>query len=83
MYKLTFIANCIYKLETENLCVSFQSSIVFLCKNSLCKYLTKLNTFLVKAVDIPQESLEHHFIFEVCQEGTDCFWFYLVCVDEA
>jgi hypothetical protein len=31
----------------------------------LGKYFTKLDTFLVKAVDIPYEALEHNLVLEV------------------
>ena len=42
-------------------------------KYLLCKYLAELYAFLVKAVDIPYKALEHYFVLEVCQKGTQSF----------
>ena len=44
-----------------------------MCKDTFCKNFTKLYTFLVKAVYIPYESLEHNLIFKVSEECTKCF----------
>ena len=43
-----------------------------MCKHLLGKNLTELYTFLVKAVDIPDEALEHYFVLKVRKDGTDC-----------
>ena len=44
-----------------------------MCKHSLCKYLSELNAFLVKAVHIPEEALEHHLILKMSKESSDRF----------
>ena len=43
-------------------------------KYTFCKYFSKLNTFLVEAVHIPYESLEHDFILKVCKKCAECLW---------
>ena len=35
----------------------------------LCKYFTELYAFLVKAVDVPYEALEHNLVLEVSKHG--------------
>ena len=39
-------------------------------KNTFCKDFTKLYAFLIKAVQVPYESLEHNLVFEVSKKGT-------------
>ena len=36
----------------------------------LCQHLAQLNAFLVKAVQVPCEALEHHLVFKVCKQST-------------
>ncbi len=40
-------------LDIQQITEYFQCSVCLMCKNTFCKDFTKLNTFLVKAVDIP------------------------------
>ena len=54
-----------------------------MCKYTFCKYFTKLYTFLVKAVYVPQESLEHNFVLEVSKKCTKRFRCYLITNDDA
>ena len=50
----------------------------------LCsKYFTKLNTFLIEAVDIPYKSLEHNLVFKVCKKCSKCFRSKLFTYDDA
>ena len=54
-----------------------------MCKYLLCKYLSKLYTLLIKAVDIPYEALEHNLVLEVCQKCAKCLWSKLITDDDA
>ncbi len=54
-----------------------------MCKYLLCKYLAKLNAFLVEAVNIPKEALEHYLVLEVCKNGPQCFGCKLLSDDDA
>ena len=36
-----------------------------MCKNLLCKNFAELNAFLIEAVYIPKEALEHNLVFKV------------------
>ena len=39
-----------------------------MCQDTLCQHFSKLNALLVKAVDVPQESLEHHLILKMSKK---------------
>ena len=52
-------------------------------KNAFCKDFTKLYTLLVEAVYVPQESLEHNFVFEVSKKCTEACRIYLLADDDA
>ena len=52
-------------------------------KYFLSQYLSELNAFLIEAVEIPQESLEHDLILEVGEERTECFRCKLITDDYA
>ena len=41
-----------------------------MCKNTFCKNLTKLYTFLVEAVQVPYKALEHDLVLKVCKKRT-------------
>ena len=78
-----FIINLISRSDIQKVAEYFQCSVCLVCKNTFCKDFTKLNAFLVKAVYIPQESLEHNFIFEVCKECAKACRIYLLADDDA
>ena len=72
--------------ESENakqLAVLCQSTVCILCENCLGQDLTELYAFLVEAVDIPCEALEHNFILEMSEDGAECFRCQLVSYDDA
>ena len=52
-------------------------------QNAFCKDFTKLYTFLVEAVYVPQESLEHDLILEVCKQCSQRLRIYLISDDDA
>ena len=43
----------------------FQCTVCIVCKDTFRKDFTELNTFLVEAVQVPYEALEHDFVLEV------------------
>ena len=51
----------------------FQRPVRFMRKNPLCQHLPQLYSFLVKAVQVPQEALEHHLVFKMRQQRAKCF----------
>ena len=67
-----------YRLDVKQITEYLQRTICLVCKYLLCKYLTKLNTFLIEAVDVPQESLEHNLVLEMCKQCTKCLWIKLL-----
>ena len=52
-------------------------------QNAFCKDFTKLDAFLVEAVYVPQESLEHDLILEVCKQCSQRLRIYLISDDDA
>ena len=52
-------------------------------QNAFCKDFTKLYALLVKAVYVPQESLEHDLILKVCKQCTQRLRIYLLSDDDA
>ena len=45
-------------------------SICVMCKNTFCKDFSKLNAFLVEAVQVPYEALEHDLVLKVSKKCT-------------
>ena len=64
------ITSC-QQLNIQKLSILSKSAFCLMCKNSLCKYLTKLNTFLIEAVDVPYKSLEHNLVLKVSKKCTE------------
>ena len=54
-----------------------------MCKHALCQNLSKLYAFLIEAVHIPQEALEHNLVLKVCQKCSERLWVYLLTDDDA
>ena len=52
-----------------------------MCKHALCQNLSELYAFLVEAVHIPQEALEHDLVLKVCQKCSERLWVYLLTND--
>ena len=59
--------------DTEQITECLQCAVTVTCKNPFGKYLAQLDAFLVKAVQIPEETLEHHFVLKVGQQCAKCF----------
>ena len=65
----------IIRLNVQKITEYSQGSVCLMCKYAFCKDFTELNTFLIEAVYIPQESLEHDLVLEVskqCSERCRC-----------
>ena len=58
--------------DIQKIAVFLKSSVCIVSKDSLCQNFSKLNTFLVEAVYIPQEALEHYLVLEMSKECTKC-----------
>ena len=54
-----------------------------MCKHALCQNLSELYAFLIEAVHIPQEALEHNLVLKVCQKCSERLWVYLLTDDDA
>ena len=50
-------------------------------QDTFCQYLTQLNTFLIKAIHIPKESLEHYFVLKMCQKCSQASRIHLITND--
>ena len=61
----TMVLKCKYLSDTKQVTEFLKCSFGLVCKDFLRKHLTKLHTFLVEAVHVPQEALEHDLVFEV------------------
>lgn len=72
-----------YRLQTEKRGVLFESAVVLLGQDGLCQNFSKLDAFLVKGVDVPQEALEHNLVLEVRQEGSQSFGGQALSVNQA
>ena len=59
-------------LDVQQIGVDLQCAIGIMSQNLLCQNLTQLDTFLVKAVQVPCEALEHNLVLEVGQQRTQC-----------
>ena len=63
--------------------VSLEGAVRLMGKDFLRKHFSKLDAFLVEAVDVPYEALEHDLVFEMGKQGADCFRRKLVTGDNA
>ena len=70
-------------LDPEHICVLFECSVCVVREDALCKDFAELYAFLVEAVQIPEESLEHDLVFEVREECAERFRCQLVACDDA
>ena len=57
--------------DIEKICVCLEGTVGLVCKNAFCKEFAELDTFLVEAVDVPDEALEHNFVLKVGEQGTE------------
>ena len=57
------------KSDLKQVCVGLEGTVGIVCQDALCEELAQLDTFLVEAVDIPDEALEHDLILEVAEQG--------------
>ena len=53
------------RLNIHQIAEYFQCSVCLVGQYAFCQYFTELYTFLVEAVYVPYEALEHDFVFEV------------------
>ena len=60
-------------LDSQHLAVYGQRAIGLVCEHALCQDLAQLDAFLVEAVEIPEEALEHDLVLEVGEKSTECF----------
>ena len=58
-------------LDPEHVCVFFESPVCIVRENAFSKDFAELYAFLVEAVQIPEESLEHDLVLEVCEQGAE------------
>ena len=58
-------------LFDEKTSVCFESTFHLAAEDSLSKLLAELYAFLVEAVYIPYEALEHYFVFVVSEQCTE------------
>ena len=56
--------------DIQKIAVGSQCTIRIVCKNPLCQDLSKLYTFLIEAVQIPEEALEHDLVLKVSKQCT-------------
>ena len=56
------------KSDFKQIAVGFECSIRVMGQNTLGKEFAELYAFLIEAVDIPQESLEHDLVLEMGEE---------------
>ena len=54
-----------------------------MCKHALCQNLSELYAFLIEAVHIPQEALEHNLVLKVCQKCSERLRVHLLTNDDA
>ena len=53
------------RLNIHQIAEYFQCSVCLVGQYAFCQYFTELYTFLIEAVYVPYEALEHDFVFEV------------------
>ena len=69
---LTHPATSYFKTsDVEQLAVLSECAVCLVSENLLGKNLTKLNTFLIEAVNIPDESLEHDLILKMREKSAE------------
>ena len=71
------------KSDIQKIAVLFQRSVCLMSQYFLSQYLAQLNAFLIKAVYIPDEALEHDLVLKVCQQRTQSFRIQLITDDDA
>ena len=76
------LCTCFY-LDLKEVTVCLECSVCLVSKYFLGKYLSELNAFLVEAVDVPCEALEHDLVFEMRKQRTECFRCERVADDDA
>ena len=59
-----------------------QCAVCFMGQYAFREHFAQLDAFLVKAVQVPQEALEHDLVFIVGQQGAKCFRRQLVTDDD-
>ena len=69
--------------NAEHLTVAGKRSVCIVCKDLIRKNLSELYAFLVKAVDIPCESLEHDLVLKVSEQRTQRLRNQLISDDDA
>ena len=55
-------------LDSQHLAVYGQRAIGLVCEHAFGQDLAKLNAFLVEAVEVPEETLEHDLVLEMSEE---------------
>ena len=60
-----------YVSDPEHVCVLCESAVGLVCEDAFCQDLAELYAFLIEAVQIPEESLEHDLVLEVCEQGAE------------
>ena len=55
-------------LDSQHFCVLCKCAVGLVCEDFLGEDLSELYAFLVEAVQVPQEALEHDLVLEVCEE---------------
>ena len=51
--------------DAEQIAEDLQGTIRFMSQHALRQHLSQLYAFLIKTVQVPKESLEHHLVFKV------------------
>ena len=58
-------------LDSEHFCVLCECTVSLVCEDLLGEDFAELYAFLVETVQIPEETLEHDLVLEVCKECTE------------
>ena len=69
--------------DLQQIAEGFQCPVCLMGKHALGQYFAQLYAFLVEAVQVPQESLEHHLVLKVRKQRTQCFRRQLFTDDDA
>ena len=72
-----------FVLNVQQVAVSLKPTVCLMRKNLLCKYLAQLYTFLVEAVKVPCEALEHDLVLEMGKDRAYRFRSELIADDDA
>ena len=57
--------------DSEHLCIFCERAVGLMCEDLLREDFAKLYAFLVEAVQVPQETLEHDLVLEVCEKCSE------------